>query len=179
MKRLSLFLLFTLLSIPTAAQQPDSIQREAISQLNWLAGQWKGEGFAEYRPGQRSYVNMTETIEPRLNGTVLLIEGLGRRRLADAPEGEIVHNAMAVVSYDEKAKKYRWQAWRIPGGSYIDTDLTVGDQTLEWSMTTPQGGTTRFVIKLNEKGEWRETGEYAPDNKSWNKFFEMTLRKVK
>lgn len=179
MKRLSLFLLFTLLSIPAVAQQPDSIQREAISKLNWLAGQWKGEGFAEYRPGQRSYVNMTETIEPRLNGTVLLIEGLGRRKLADAQEGEIVHNAMAVVSYDEKAKKYRWQAWRIPGGSYLDTDLKVGDQTLEWSMTTPQGGATRFAIKLNEKGEWHEIGEYSPDNKSWNKFFEMTLRKVK
>jgi len=27
--------------------------------------------------------------------------------------------------------------------------------------------------------EGHEIGEYSPDNKSWNKFFEMTLRKVK
>jgi hypothetical protein len=114
-----------------------------------------------------------------MKSTVLLIEGLGRHKLADAQEGEIVHNAMAVVSYDEKAKKYRWHAWRIPGGSYLDTDLKVGDQTLEWSMNIPQGGATRFAIKLNEKGEWHEIGEYSPDNKNWNKFFEMTLRKVK
>jgi hypothetical protein len=48
MKRLPLFLLYTLLSIPAVAQQTDSIQLDAISKLNWLAGQWKGEGFAEY-----------------------------------------------------------------------------------------------------------------------------------
>ena len=85
MKRLPLFLLYTLLSIPAVAQQPDSIQRDAISKLNWLAGQWKGEGFAEYRPGQRSYVNMTETIEPRLNGTVLYTNFLTPSWLTPCP----------------------------------------------------------------------------------------------
>jgi hypothetical protein len=179
MRKILLLLLFTVLSIPALAQQPDSIQRDAIKKLSWVIGQWKGESWAEYRPGQRAYTKMTETVQTKLDGTVLLIEGLGKRKLSDTQEGDVVHNAMAVVSYDEKAKRYRWQAWRIPGGSYTDTELKVEGEVLEWSMQTPQGGVTRFRIKLDEKGEWYEVGEYSQDNKTWNKFFEMRLQRVK
>jgi hypothetical protein len=177
LKKTILILLFAASSIPALAQQPESVQRDAIKKLGWLVGQWKGESWAEYRPGQRAYIKMTETIQSKLDGTTLVIEGLGKRKISDTQEGEVVHNALAVVSYDEKAKRYRWQAWRVPGGSFIDTELKVGDSTFEWGMQSPQGS-VRFTIRQNEKGEWFEIGEHSQDGKSWTKFFEMTLRRV-
>lgn len=38
-------------------------------------------------------------------------------------------------------------------------------------------GNTRYVIELNESGEWFETGEIN-QNGTWVQFFEMTLKKV-
>ncbi|HEV2844661.1 MAG TPA: hypothetical protein VG477_07435, partial [Thermoanaerobaculia bacterium] len=48
----------------------------------------------------------------------------------------------------------------------------------EWGFALPQGGRIRYTIKLTDKGEWYETGEYSPDEKTWHQFHEMTLRKV-
>jgi hypothetical protein len=35
------------------------------------------------------------------------------------------------------------------------------------------------VIKLNEKGDWVETGEVTVGNKPAQRFFDMTVRKQK
>jgi hypothetical protein len=63
MKKLLLPLLFAFLSISTLGQQPDLIQPDAIKKLSWLVGQLKGQSWGEYGPGQRAYINMTETIQ--------------------------------------------------------------------------------------------------------------------
>lgn len=43
---------------------------------------------------------------------------------------------------------------------------------------TNAGGTIRYTIVLNDKGEWFEIGERSTDGVAWTKFFEMTLQKV-
>ncbi len=40
-------------------------------------------------------------------------------------------------------------------------------------------GKTRFTITHTDKDEWSESGEATGDGKSWHKFFEMTLHRVK
>lgn len=35
----------------------------------------------------------------------------------------------------------------------------------------------RYIIGLNDKGQWYETGEFKKDDE-WNHFFEMTLNKT-
>jgi hypothetical protein len=34
-------------------------------------------------------------------------------------------------------------------------------------------------MTITDKGEWNEVGEYTLDGKTWTKFFDMTLAKVK
>lgn len=118
------FVLIILLAFVTllAAQSPDVLhketmkQKEAIKKLQWWIGEWKGEAWTQMGPVKRETVHMTETIKSHLDGTVILVEGVGRRGGSGPDKGEIVHNAFAVVSYDSKAGKYRWNSWRVPGG---------------------------------------------------------------
>jgi hypothetical protein len=155
-----------------------SIQREAMKKLSFLAGQWKGESWTESAPGQRSAAVGTETVEPKLDGLLLNIEGLFRRKLNEKETGDVVHQAFAVISFDENAKRYRFQAY-TDRGIYTDAEAKVEDGKLEWGFRMPQAGEVRFTITVTENGPWFEIGEISSDGKQWRKFFEMTLERVR
>jgi hypothetical protein len=153
-------------------------QQEAMKKLGFLAGRWKGESWMESAPGQRSASVGTETVESKLDGLLLVIEGVHRRKVGDKEAGDIVHQAFAVVSFDEKAKRYRFQA-HTDRGNYTETEAKVADGRLEWGFRLTQAGEVRYTITVTEPGHWTEIGEISSDGKQWRKFFEMTLERVR
>lgn len=155
-----------------------AVQQEAMKKLTFLVGQWKGESWTEFVPGQRQMSQGTETIQNKLNGLLVVIEGVHQRKVADKGAGDVVHHAFGVVSYDEKGKRYRFQAY-TDRGNYTEAEARVGDGKLEWGFRIPQFGEVRYTITLTEKGQWFEIGEVSADGKEWRKFFEMTLDRVK
>lgn len=171
-----LLLLLCALPVALSAQTTISTAATEMKKLDFLAGQWQGEGWIMLGPGQRRTFRQTESVLRKVDGTVLLIEGLGKNA-EPGHEGEIVHNAFAVVSYDADAKVFRWRAFRADGLA-IDTAAQVSEKMLVWGFHDARGGDIRFTIKLNEKGQWFETGELSRDGKAWFKFFEMTLQRA-
>ncbi|HWR17492.1 MAG TPA: DUF1579 family protein [Terriglobales bacterium] len=164
-----------LLTMSIFAQQPPSTapaQIDAMKQCSFLVGEWKGEGWMAMGPGDRRTFSQMETVESKLDGLVLQIEGLGK----DA-SGKIVHHALATVAYDPESKSYRFRSYENHG-RYLDTNAECNGSTLLWFM---QAGPRkiRYTIRLNEKQQWSEIGEASPDGTSWMKFFEMTLSRVK
>jgi hypothetical protein len=165
------------LAQPVEAQPPGAsagAQIEAMAKLDWLAGTWTGEAWVEMQPGQRQTSQVVETVERKLGGLILLVQGVGTEPKADGSGRDIVHDALGVIAYDPGAAAYRFRAWRMPGGYYTDSPAVVGSQNLEWSMETPQGK-IRYRIKLDEEKRWFETGEFSRDGTTWKKFFEMKL----
>ena len=158
-----------------SADQPKSkdVQLREMKKLDWFVGQWKGTGWIQMGPQERREFTQTETIEAKLDGLVLVIEGLGKAK----EDGSTVHTALAFVSYDHRANKFRWHAFTPEG--QIDTEAKVGTDTLEWTLEIPQRGRMRYTITRNEKGEWFEVGEMIREDQTRHKFFEMTLRKQK
>jgi len=155
-----------------------TVQREAMKKLNFLSGEWKGESWIEFVPGQRSTSVGTETVETKLQGLLLTLDGVHRRKIGDKETEDIVHNAFTVVSYDDKAKRYRFQAY-TDRGTYTEAEAKVGDGQLQWGFRIPQFGEVRYTIKVTDKGRWSEIGEMSSDGQQWRKFFEMNLERVK
>lgn len=175
---IKVLLVFCLLAGTSIAQAPTANRPEEMKKLDFLVGEWRGEGWIEFGPGQRRTFSATETIQLKLDGAILMIDGLGKARIPGKQEEVTVHSAFTVVSYDNNAKVFRWRAYQA-GGNLIDTEAKVGDKSLEWAFHDDRGGDSRFTIRLTEKGEWFEVGELSGDGKSWRKFFEMTLDKAK
>src|SRR5262245_186029 len=155
-----------------------AVQQEAMKKLSFLTGEWKGESWTEFVPGQRHASMGTETVQSKLGGLLLVIEGVHRRKGGEKGAGDVVHGAFGVISYDEKAKRYRFQAY-TNRGNYTETEAKVADGKLAWGFSIPQFGDVRYTVIVNEKGQWFEIGEVSRNGKEWRQFFEMTLERVK
>lgn len=178
MKRIAALLyLLALLPLASMAQTPASSPPAEMKKLDFIVGQWKGEGWIELRPGQRETFTINESAQQKVEGAVLLLEGLGTSRTQGKAEAVPVHKAFAVIDYDVQAKAFRMRAYRAGTGA-IDAVPQVGDNMLVWGFHDARGGEIRFTIKLNEKSQWFEIGEYSSDGKTWRKFMEMTLSRI-
>jgi hypothetical protein len=163
---------------PAAAQQPGAANREAMKKLDYLAGKWQGDATATLGKDTKQ-LTQTEAVQFKLDGVVLLVEGIGRGKLPGKDQEGILFHALAVMSYDAQAKKYKIKAYRAEGQS-VDADMTVTDKGFTWGFKIPERGVEiRYTMTLTPKGEWHEVGEYAPDGKTRTKSFEMTLTRVK
>jgi len=151
---------------------------EKMKALSFMVGEWEGEGWMQMGPQERKTVKVKESVRLKLSGKALLVEGLGTLKTSEGGEETVVHEALAVITWDSKKEQYSMRAITAKAGA-VDPKVEVDGQSLVWSFDTPVGGAVRYMIKLNEKGQWFEIGEFSRDGKEWNKFFEMTLSKMK
>ena len=159
----------------TAVAQPQrpnvTAQREAMKKLAFLVGAWTGEA-TTMRPNQTIKVKQTEEVTAKLDGLVLLIEGTGR----NPDSGEVMFRALATVSYDDVAGVYHFRAYNE--GGYLDAELKVPENGFEWGYKAGPAQIA-FAMKLNDKGDWVETGDATIGNGAAQRFFDMTVRKQK
>lgn len=158
---------------------PTVAQIEAMKKLDFLVGNWQGSGWMLIPGGKRETFQINESVQMKLGGLVLLVEGLGKSKDDKTGADRIVHNALATLSFDPREKLYRWRTFTMQGNS-ADTIAQIGDKSFIWGFKNPQAGDIRYTITLNEKGNWFEIGEFSRDGgKTWTKFFEMELQKIK
>lgn len=164
--------------LPAAAQPPSpesaAAQRAAMAKLDYMTGEWVGEGWMDLGTG-RSTFRGSERVQSKLGGIALLVEGdfVGKR---PGSEEEVpVHTTLGVIYYDPQAQRYRFDTWLATGGAG-GRELTVNADGWQWEIKSPRG-MIRYVMKLTPAGEWFEVGERSTDGTTWQKFFEMTLRK--
>lgn len=164
-------------SAPARPQDPAAVQLEAMKKLAPWAGQWRGSGWILTWPSRtRQEFTITETVQSKLGGKVLLVEGLGRGK--DPASGAEVdtHVTLAVLSYDEKSQTYRFRTHEASGRA-LDAEAKTIDGGLEWGFRDDASGSTiRFTIHL-DGNRWHEVGEASRDGKTWHKFLEMTLER--
>ena len=174
MKKILLLALLILSINPTFAQYIDSLQVNEMKKVQWLAGNWEGEGWMMFGQEEKHTFSQTETVTSKLNGLLLAIEGLGT-----VEESKIIHNAFAVLSFDSENQRFVMRAHKS-NGAFTEADALVDDKgDLIWGFNHPYAGELRFTIRQNDKGQWYEIGEVSSGNgKSWFQNFEMLLNKV-
>jgi hypothetical protein len=162
----------------TLASDPAGDARKAaakaeVGKLLAMAGRWKGSGWMML-PGGKSTFNSEETVEARLDGAALLIEGFHR----STDTNVVVHHALAILAWDTFRNEYRFQSALVDGrtGSFPGK---LEDARFVWAIEPPNAPWSRFTISV-DADRWIEDGEMSRDGgKTWMKFFEMRLTRVK
>ena len=164
-----------LLPRPAAAQA--DAERAEMKKMEFLMGEWDGEGWAAFGPGPRKTFTIHESVQRRLDGLVFVLEGVGRSPSPDG-KGRTTHQALATVAYDARARVYRLSAYR-EGSGFITAEAKLATDSLIWGFRDERAGDIRFTIRLDDKGRWTEAGETSRDGgKSWHQFLQMTLHRV-
>ncbi len=167
---------------PAAAQPgrppaPDAGKlREAMQPFLPAVGKWRGEGWMQMGPGEPQRAMSEETVEMRLDGLVLVVEGLHHAKLADGTAGKVVHHAFAIASADP-AGGYRFSTF-LADGRAADARGNWENGKFVWAPPAPPGRQIRYVIDWTVADRWSEIGEMSTDGTTWTKFFEMNLTRT-
>ena len=172
-------IVFGTLSIHSALGQTQnlvSVKQQGMKKLAILAGDWEGEGWFAGRDGSRSTFKQTEKIQWKLDGTVMQIEGRGIDTGQGEKRGKVIHNAMAVVTYNQDSNTYQFNSYLATGQSTVAKGEFNENGDFVWGFEA-NGGRIRYTITISDN-QWHETGEFLrPDGQSFQ-FIEMTLNKV-
>ena len=152
-----------------AAQAPLA---SPMRQLDWLVGEWHGNGNMMIGPGRQHDASVVEHAEVHAGGHALTLDGLGKA--LQGRDSIVVHSAFAVIWHDAEAARFRIKAFRATGHT-VDADITVGDGSIVWGFDDPRAGRVRFTVTRTPEGRWHEVGEASRDGTTWMKFFEMSL----
>lgn len=132
--------------MPGAAEQ--AAQKEAMQKLAFLAGHWQGPITVQVGPGEPLHLTQTETVEYKLDGLVLLLEG----KSTDAA-GKVEFQALATIAYDDQTHTYRIRAYS--GGHYVDTELTAPANGFAWGFAAGPAQIENTML-LTSDGKWKE-----------------------
>lgn len=151
-------------------QKSTDATRAEMKKLDAMVGKWQGTGWSQ-RGKERDTYTGTETVQRKIDGLALLVEGKFVNK-----ENVVVHETLAVLSYNSTSKDYDFNTFLFDGrkGQYT---LKAAGENWQWGFSFP-GGTIRYTINLTAD-TWHEIGEMSMDEgKTWRQFFEMTLKKV-
>ncbi len=150
---------------------PDTeAQRAAMKKLSFLVGKWSGKARVLRGSGETLELIQTEEAQYKLDGLILMIEGIGRSK----SDGKIALQALGVVSYDDEVGAYRMRAYN--DGRYMETQLKLTDtgNEITWSFALREIKTSS-VLRINEKGEWTELTEITVGSQPPRRFMELTV----
>ena len=171
--RISVIIALFVLSAAIFGQAADTValKKSRMAVLDNLAGNWRGYGWIQMRDSREEFSG-TELIQKKLDGLALLVEG----RFTNG-KGKVVHETLAVLTWDDSAKNYEFSTFLANGMTGVQDLKVVGDH-LEWGFEIPKSGTVRYSIKITGD-KWNEIGEFSRDGKTWVKTFEMNLERSK
>jgi hypothetical protein len=149
-------------------------QRAALKKLDFLVGKWSGEARVLRGPGEPLELIQTEQAQYKLDGLILIIEGIGKTKA----DGKVALQALAIVSYEDERETYRMRAYN--DGRYLETDLKLSEngKGITWGFRLGDIKTSSR-LRINEKGEWTELTEISIGSEPARKFMELTVSRQK
>lgn len=153
---------------PAATDEAGDPGLAAMQAISFFEGNWEGEGWMRRGPTEPTAFRSTERVESRLGGRLLIVEGQHH----DTESGDVVHHAVATISYNPETSSYRFSS-HLEDGRSGDYAGQLEDGAFVWGYEVPQGK-IRFTIRIAD-GHWSESGEFSADGAQWNQFFSMEL----
>jgi len=149
---------------------PDTeAQRAAMRKLSFLVGKWTGEAQIFRGAGALELVQ-TEEAEFKLNGLVLMIEGIG----CNAADGKPALQALGMISFDDESGTYHMRAYN--DGRYLETEVKLAENGIGmmWGFTLGEIKTSS-LMRISELGDWTELHEITMGSQPPRRLMEVRV----
>ena len=142
-----------------------------MKKLDFLVGKWAGEARLARRPGETIDLVQTEEARYKLDGLIMIIEGVGRTK----SEGSLILQALGVICYEDDSKTYRMRAFN--DGRYLETEVKLSEHKgMTWGFALGEIK-TNSVMRINERDEWTEIHEITIGSQAAKKLMEVAVRR--
>lgn len=162
-----------------AQDDADASTRAAIAEpapgaaLEFLAGNWVGQGWVALPDGSRETFDVFERVEVTAGGHVVLVRGEGFAPAGAGRGGQPVHDAVGMISLTSDG--YEMYAATQRGGPQA-YDMRIEDNGFVWWMALGPNRLT-FTTRV-EDGVWTESGEYCLADGPCFPSMQMTLTRL-
>jgi hypothetical protein len=165
---------FVALAVSCAAQQtPDlEAQRSAMKKLEFMVGKWAGEARIFRGPDNVVVMTQTEEAQYKLDGLVLVIEGVGKA------DGKPALQALGIVSYDDQSGTYHMRAFN--DGRFLETEVKLAEEGkgMTWGFALGQIH-MNSTMRIDQKGDWTELHNIVIDGQAPRKYMEVSVSRRK
>ena len=143
-----------------------------MKKLGFLVGKWAGEARLRRGPTELVELLQTEEAQYKLDGLILVIEGVGRARSG----GQHLLQAFGVISYDDEGGTYLLRAFN--DGRFLEAPLKLLEegQGMTWGFALGEIR-TNSVLRINERGEWTEFAEISIGSQPPKRLLELAVRR--
>ena len=143
-----------------------------MKKLSFLIGRWSREASVFRGPGQFVDLFQTEEAQFKLDGLVLMIEGVGRTK----SDSKLALQALGLICFEDESGTYRMRAFN--DGRWLETEVKLADggNAISWGFALGEIKTTT-VLRINENGEWTERGELTIGGRPPQKMIELSVRR--
>lgn len=145
-----------------------------MKKLDFLVGKWAGEARAVRGPGEPVELLQTEEAQYKLDGLILMIEGVGRRK----SDGQLALQALGLISFDDGNGTYHFRAFN--DGRFLETEVKLLEEGkgMTWGFALGEIK-ARSILRINEKGEWTEHHEITIGAQPARTLMDVTVRPQK
>ena len=145
-----------------------------MKKLGFLIGTWAGEARLLRAPTESVGLLQTEEAQYKLDGLIIVIEGIGRTKSGGQP----LLQAFGIISHDDEDGTYRLRAFN--DGRFLETQVKLleNGEGMTWGFSLGEI-TTNSVLRINERGEWTEFTEISIGSQPPKKLLELTVRPQK
>lgn len=143
-----------------------------MKKLDFLVGKWMGEARISRGAGETTELVQTEEAGFKLDGLILVIEGIGRAK----SDGTPVLQAFGVISHEDETQTYRMRAFN--DGRFLETEvkLSEGHTGMTWGFALGEIK-TKSVMRINEKDEWTELHEIVIGSQPPKRLMDIAVRR--
>lgn len=145
-----------------------------MKKLGFLVGKWAGEACLLRGPTESVELLQTEEAQYKLDGLIVVIEGVGRTKLGGQP----LLQAYGIVSFDDESGTYRLRAFN--DGRFLEAPMKLLEdgKGMTWGFALGEVK-TNSVLRISERGEWTELAEISIGSQPPKRLLQLTVHPQK
>lgn len=140
---------------PPLPGRPGAVERTALAKMDFLVGEWEGEGWGRDASGERSRFWVREVFRYRGDHDLMDMEGRFGDILADGTRAGEKEYGLGLLTFDREASTYRMWHYSNDGTAFaVAMEVDHAGRAMKYTRNSPRGTTYTFSLRVGEDGVW-------------------------
>ena len=160
-------------------ERPGDAERAAMARVDFLVGDWQGEGWSLTPAGERSRFWVEEFYHYRGDTDLMDMEGRFGDIQPDGTHGPQHEFGLGFLYYDRTTGEYHMWHYSSDGSVFtVPMEVDVEARTMQYTRTSARGTTYTFALVVGADGVWVSRITVQQPDGSWKQMAEFQMQRT-